>query len=163
MIMKAKLSLNTCYMAGLARRRSEKNMICIVTGMDAIELRFVEIAVKELGIDPKKVVIEEQEDRKRKVYFYHSRVARQLAEIQSREDRLFRSPNEFSRNYLSGMVDSIGRFSKGGIYMDGLTPQDEVMLANLGIHTRNGRVSNISALIELAKRHSVLLAFQNPV
>jgi hypothetical protein len=155
--MKARLKPGICYMSGLSRRRSEKNMICIVTGIDGIELRFIEIAVNEFKIDPKKVVIEEQEDRRRKVYFYHSRIARQLVEIQSREDRLFRTPNELSSSYVAGIVDSSGRFSKNGIYIDNLTPQDEVMLANLGIHTRDARVSNISALAFLVKGKSIML------
>ena len=80
-----------------------------------------------------------------------------LAEIRQREDKLFRIPNEFSSNYIAGMLDSMGRFSKNGIYFDGLTPQDEVMLANLGVHTRYGRVSNISTLIGLAMKQSLIL------
>lgn len=159
--MKAKLRPGICYIAGLSRRMSEKNMVCVLTGIDGIELRFIEIAVKELMVDPKKVVIDEQEDGRRKVYFYHSRIARQLAEIQSREDRLFRTPNEFSSSYVAGMADSSGRFSKSGIYIDNLTPQDEVMLANLGVHTRNSRISNISALLKLLKGKSVLFGAGN--
>ncbi len=155
--MKAKLKPSICYIAGLSRRYSEKNAVGIETRNSELELRFIEMAIKEFKVEPTKIIIEEKEDGKRKVYFYHSRVARQLAEIRQREDKLFRIPNEFSSNYIAGMLDSMGRFSKNGIYFDGLTPQDEVMLANLGVHTRYGRVSNISTLIGLAMKQSLIL------
>ncbi len=157
--MKAKLKPNICYIAGLTRRALDKNAVGIETGIGEIAQRFAEIAVKELKVLPSKILVEERDGR-RLVYFYHSRVARQLEEIRSREDKLFKAPTEFSINYLAGIVDASGRFSKQGIYIDGLTPQDEVMLANLGIHTRNGRVSNISTLLELVKGKSVIVRNQ---
>lgn len=157
--MKARLRPGTCYMAGLTRREAERNAVGIATGLEELEQRFIEIAIKEFKIEPNKIIIEELGSIRR-IYFYHSRVARQLAEIRSREDKLFKVRNEFSMSYVAGILDAAGRFSKQGIYIDQLTPQDEVMLANLGIHTRNGRVSNISSLIELTKRYSTLIKKQ---
>ena len=159
--MKAKLKPSICYIAGLSKKDSEKNAVAVETGSEEIELRFVEAAIKEFKIEPTKVVIEEKKDGRRKVYFYHSRIARQLAEIRSREEKLFRVPNEFSCNYLAGMFDSTGGFSKTGVHLNILTPQDEVMLANLGIHTRNGRISNISTFVALIGRYSYLLKSMN--
>ncbi|MEM3839469.1 MAG: hypothetical protein QXF01_02745 [Candidatus Micrarchaeaceae archaeon] len=154
--MKIKLSPDICYMAGLTRNRMDRNAVGIITGIKEIAERFAGIANKEFGIEPKKI-IESESKGIRKIYFYHSRVSKRLGEIRSKEDRLFRAPNEAALSYLAGIIDSSARFSSNGIYIEALTPQDEVFLANLGIHTRNGRVSNISMLVKLAKPYSTVL------
>ncbi len=155
--MKAKLKPGTCYMAGLTARPAQRNEVGVETGNAEIEQRFIAMAMDLFKIAPNRILIEERLSR-RHVYFYHSRVAKQLAEIRSREERLFRSRDSLSGNYVAGLFDARGRFSKQGIYLDGISPQDEVMLANLGIQTRSGRVSNISSLAALAGAYSVTLA-----
>ena len=152
--MKGKLKPSTCYMAGLTRGEGERSSVGIETSMGDVEERFVKSALKDFKIEPNKILIEEK-DGLRHVHFYHSRVARQLSELREREDKIFKAQNELSKSYVAGMLDSSGRLSTSGIAIKGLKPIDEVMLANLGIHTRNGRIMNISTL--LAFVHGVSL------
>ncbi len=154
--MKVKLKPKICYMAGLSTLPIERNAVGVETSFKEIEEQFIELALNVFHIEPSKIVIEEKEN-KCLVYFYHSRIARQLAEIRDREDRIFRVPSELSRSYVAGIFDSRGRRSAGGITIRALSPKDDVMLANLGIHTRNGSIMNISALLSFIEEYSLLL------
>ncbi len=155
--MKHKLSPDTCYMAGLfSKSANDRNAVGIVTGLDEVEQRFVQIAIKDFGILPQKVLIEQAGERRR-IFFYHSRIMKQLNEIATHEERIFRERNALSASYLAGIFDAAGSLRKNGAYINGLTPKDEVMLANLGIHTRDQRILNVSSFIELVNGSSYLL------
>jgi hypothetical protein len=156
--MKAKLTPSICYMAGLlSKSKNERNAVGIRTGLEELEKKFIEIAMKEFEIEPNRILIEEV-DGKRHIYFFHSRVAKRLNEIIGKEDKVFKVKNTFSSNYLAGMFDAAGGFGKESMYIRDLKPVDEVMLANLGIHTRGGNIMNISSFVSSIKGHSVLLS-----
>ena len=143
-------------MAGLlSQSNEEKTAVGIVTGKSEIEQRFIEIAVKELGIIPAKILIEEK-GTARHVFFYHSRVAKQLREIIERENYIFKTKNDFARNYVAGMFDAAGHVHREGLKITGLKPRDEIMLSNLGVHSGRGRILNPSALIGLIKGKSIV-------
>lgn len=154
--MKIKLTPDICYIAGLNAPFKEKNAVGIETNTKELEERFAELAIKLFEVDPTRILVAEN-GGKHSIYFYNSRIAKRLAEIRSKADKLFRSQNDLSRNYLAGMFDSMGRIScSGGVFMNGLQPVDEVFLANMGIHTKSGRIINISSLITLISGTSVL-------
>jgi hypothetical protein len=154
--MKIKLTPEICYIAGLNAPFKEKNAVGVETNIKEIETHFAELAMKLFEVDPTRIMVTEEEGR-HSIYFYNSRIAKRLAEIRSKADKLFRSQNDLSRNYLAGMFDSMGRISgSGGVFMNGLQPVDEVFLANMGIHTKGGRIINISSLIALISGTSVL-------
>ncbi len=147
-------------MAGLVSRSSkrEKNSVGIETSINEIEQRFIEIAIKELGIEPTKVIIDEAEGY-RHVYFYHSRIAKQLTEIYSREVHVFKKRDTLSASYVAGMFDSAGRVSRnsGEVSMTPITPDDSFMLENLGIHTKGNTILNVGNLISLIGEESILI------
>lgn len=155
--MKLKLTANVCYLAGLyGKNRSEKrNAVGIDTSMKEIEQRFVEIALKDLGIGPEKILIEDREHHRR-VSFFHSQVAKQLGRIVERESIIFKRKNDLAAGYVAGLFDAAGHVSAQGVTINGLTAGDQLMLDNLGVHTNNGRVMNIRALLALIGGRSVL-------
>ena len=142
-------------MAGLYSKssRAKKNLVCIDTGIDELKDRFVEIALKELGIDPSKIILDREGIS---AGFYHSRVAKQLANIVSREIYVFKTANGFSRNYVAGMFDISGHIKDGRVQIRHVTPKDAIMLDNLGVHTRGDSIMNIGAFIGLIKGVSIM-------
>ena len=158
--MKSKITPSLCYMAGLVSRsaKKEKNSIGIETTIPEIEQRFIEIAIKDLEIEPTKILIEELEGRKH-VHFYHSRIAKQLKEIYSREVHVFKKRDALSASYVAGMFDSSGRVSRnsGEVSMTPITPDDSFMLENLGVHTKGNVILNVGNLISLISKDSILI------
>jgi hypothetical protein len=158
--MSDKLTPSICYMAGLVSRSSkrEKNSVGIETTIAEIEQRFIEIAIKDLEIEPTKILIDEAEGYKH-IYFYHSRVAKRLKEIYSREIHVFKKKDKLSANYVAGMFDSAGRISRnsGEVSMTPITPEDAFMLENLGIHTKGNSIMNVGNLISLIGEDSILI------
>lgn len=156
--MKHKITPGVCYMAGLLSKSKqwEKNSVGIQTSIVEIELRFIEIALKELEIEPSKIMMEESEGHKR-IYFYHSRVSKQLRDICAREVHIFKKPDKLSSSYVAGMFDAAGHIRNGTVTMSPMTPSDTIMLGNLGIHTRGKTIANASRLVLLIKGQSVML------
>lgn len=159
---KAKLTPKTCYMAGLLSKNvRQNNRIGISTGMKELEQVFVEIAVKELGVDPTRITVEENEGHTT-VYFFHSRIYKRLLDIIDREVYIFKVPNEFSSNFFGGMFDAAGHIGKEGVKINGLSRNDELALQNLEIHTRNGLVVNPSRLFKLIDGYSIVFGHVKP-
>ncbi len=156
--MKIKLTANLCYLAGLQdKARFTDRAIGISTRIDELEQRFTEICVKELKIEPNRIIVREEGGSKQ-IYFYHSKIYRELLEINSNATRIFRySNNEFSRMYVAGIFDAAGHAEKGRIRINGLTRSDELVLENLGIHTMNGTILNAGPFVKLIKGFSIML------
>ena len=151
--MKTMLKPKICYMVGLfSKSLGENNAIGIRTNLKDVEERFIEIAVKELSIEPSKILF-----RDRDVFFYHSRIYKQFLDIVKREARIFRTENELSKSYVAGLFDGAGSIKRSGVYIKGMNPSDELMLEELGIHTNGGRVLNISKFFMLINGYSILL------
>lgn len=153
--MKVKLTPLVCYMAGLYSKspRREKSLVCVSTGIEELRDRFIEIAVNELGIDPRRMIIDRED---LSAGFYHSRVSKQLAGIVARETYVFKTVNDLSRNYLAGMFDISGHVTARGVEIRHVSARDALMLENLGVHTRGDAVLNISAFIGLVKGCSIV-------
>ncbi len=145
-------------MAGLmAKNAIERNAIGIITSMPELEERFVEISVKRLGIEPERIQMERLEDGKRLVYFYDSRLWKELANMVDRELVIFKSRDEISAMYVAGIFDACAASARGHLFMNRLSNKDLVMLQNLGIHVIGNKIMNVSSLVTLISNYSVLL------
>ncbi len=154
---KAKLSPELCYMAGLMDKGAgEKSEVCITTNFEEVEQRFLEIAVKNLGIKPNRIVIEEKDGGLRRVLFYHSRIAKALRGISENSNRIFIRRNELSAAYVAGLFDAMGHANRNGVYMRRMDPRTALLLEQLGIHTRENRIAGVGSFMELVKGQSML-------
>ncbi len=156
--MNTKLTSNICYIAGLVSKskQAEKNAVGIRTSIGEIEQRFIKIAITELEIEPSKILIEELEGH-RHVYFYHSRVAKRLEEIYSREIHVFKKIDKLSASYVAGMFDGAGRVRSTTMTITPISPNDAFMLENLGVHTRGNEILNIGNFMKLIGKESVMI------
>lgn len=162
--MKPKLTSSLCYMAGLqSKAHEERSAVGVYTGLESLEQRFIEIAIKELGIEPNRIVIRDAGGGMRHILFYHSRIAKRLREIVDKSDRIFKRRNELAGAYVAGMFDAAGHKDARGLYIKKIEPKDAVLLQNLEIYTRGNRITNAGSFMELARGFSLLLkAFNLP-
>ncbi|MHB1830608.1 MAG: hypothetical protein ACYCO0_04415 [Candidatus Micrarchaeaceae archaeon] len=156
--MKTILTPKICYMAGIYSKgpKKEKNFVSLNTDMEYMQQHFAEIAVNELHIEPSKIII--ARDSRMSVGFYHSRVAKQLQNISSRETYLFKKTNELAKSYIAGIFDASGHFVPDSIEIKHITPSDALMLENFGIHSKGDKILNISKFIALIEGFSLLLS-----
>lgn len=154
--MPTKLTPGLCYLAGIVSktRQGERSMVGINTTIDDVVENFVEVALK-MGIDTKKIMIEDVDGVKH-VYFFHSKLAKQIREIVEKQTRIFKYNNEFSASFLAGMFDSSGKISRGKLLLSGMSTADQVVLENLGIHTHQNSITNIKAFLDIIKEKSVI-------
>ncbi len=155
--MELKLTANICYMAGLYSKGSkrQKNFVSINSSVDELRDRFVEIAVKDLGVLPNKIIFGSGTD-KNVVGFFHSRVAKRLIDLEKREVHVFKIDNEFSRSYIAGMFDAAGHFSSDAVEIHNIDTDDAIMLQNLGVHSKGDKILNIVRFVSLIKGKSLL-------
>ncbi len=154
--MKLKLEPYICYLAGLQSRNcGERNAMGIFTKSEALEQKFVGIALKNLKIEPNHVLIEEK-DGAHHVYFYHSRLGAQLRAISDKCNILFKMPTAQTRNYLAGIFDAAGHVSGKGLHISNITVPETVMLENLGVHTSGDRIKDIRIFLALVRGFSVM-------
>ncbi len=153
-----KLTPSICYIAGLVSKsaKKEKNSVGIETTISEIEQRFIEIAIKELKIEPTKILIDEAQGH-RHIYFYHSRVAKQLSAIYTREIHAFKKRDNLSASYVAGMFDCAGRIRSGTVSINQILPSDALMLQNLGIYTRGNDIQNIGDFLSFIKDESIMI------
>ncbi|MDE1870437.1 MAG: hypothetical protein KGH71_05675 [Candidatus Micrarchaeota archaeon] len=158
--MPTKLTPELCYLAGIVSktRQGERSMVGINTTIDDVVENFVEVALK-LGVDAKKIIIEDVDGVKH-VYFFHSKLAKQIREIVEKQTRIFKYKNEFSSSYLAGMFDASGKVSKGKLLLSGMSAADQMVMENLGIHTRQNSITNIQAFLGMIKGRSVIFRTQ---
>ncbi len=148
--MKAKLTKELCYIAGLSRLSdAEKSLVYIKTDKEEIAEKFVESAIK-LGVDPKKIIIESNTEAK----FYHSKIASNIREIRENKVKIFKYVNELSRSFVAGIFDARG-IIESSIKIAKLSPSEILMLNNLGIKTNKDKILNAKYFIMLIKGFSV--------
>lgn len=147
--MKAKLSKELCYLAGLSKlSEEEKSLVSVKSEISEIVERFVEFGIR-LGVKPNKIIIGGSEAK-----FYHSKIAREIRHIRDNELKLFRKRNEFSASFVAGIFDARGKVSKS-MEIASLKPSEAVMLENLGIHVIDTRIANIKDFIMFIKGFSL--------
>ncbi len=151
--MKIRLNKAICYFAGMQSKwRGEDNSLGICSSNAELVQKFVEIAIKEFGEEAEKIKVSDN-----CAYFYNSRLSKQIKKVIDKRAKLFREPSENALSYIAGMLDSSGKLTEKGIYIK-LDHTDELMLENLGIHTKQGYVMNLSKFIMLIKPYSLLLS-----
>ncbi len=155
--MKTKLKPYICYIAGMQSMSSEAHSaVGIRTSISEIEGRFVELCLKDLGVDPKRIIVEDERVA-RHIYFYHSGICRRIRKVVDDSNKMFKYRNIFSSSYVAGMFDAAGRMDKKGISIRGLGHKEELVLEQLGIHTKGGFILNPGSFITLVRGFSVLL------
>ena len=154
--MKVKLTPSLCYLAGIQSRFKEENgAVGIKTGLNEVEQRFIELLINEFKIPSNKILINEQ-NNSRHIFFYHSKLNKQIAYIKTNQNKLFRLPTLECRNYLAGIFDGSGHIKENVLFIGKLSRADEVLLETLGIHIEGNRVLSPKVLLSLIKNISVL-------
>lgn len=133
MTRKLKLSPDVSYFLGVFAYSGDPAVGITTSSSTEVE-RFVSIAVKELGVEPEKVKVEQVEDALH-AYFYHSKLKKLLSRALERRAVTFKHKNDYAANYLAGIFDVIGGRNAKGLYMEGLGDQDQLVMENLGFHT----------------------------
>ncbi|MCL5427674.1 MAG: hypothetical protein M1321_00645 [Candidatus Marsarchaeota archaeon] len=152
--MKLKLEPYLCYLAGLqSRSHGERNSIGVFTKSEALEQKFVGIALKDLKISPNHVLVEDN-NGVHHVYFYHSRLGARLREISEKCNILFKMPTAQTRSYIAGIFDASGRISGKNLYVGGLSAAETIMLQSLGIQTSGDRIRSVGRLIDFVRGFS---------
>ena len=154
--MRFKPTPELCYVAGLAGKSNEpeRSMIGIRTQDDEIEERFIKYAIK-LGVDTRKIMIEEQGSFKH-VYFYHSKLAKMIREVMKERASLPKKKGDLAQAFVAGTFDANGHVTPNSITIRKLEKSDELLLELLGVHTVNGRVLSIRALLSVISGSSLL-------
>ena len=149
--MKAKLSKELCYIAGLSRLSySERSLVYAKSETREIIEKFIKEAIK-LGVDPRKIIVNEKESEAK---FYHSKLARNIREIIENETKIFKHRNELSASFVAGIFDARGVIEKS-IEVKGLKPSEAVLLEDLGIHVKDNKIANVRDFIMFIKGFSV--------
>lgn len=135
-------------------RPPDKGYVGVRTRNDELVERFVKCAIL-LGLDPRKMMIEEAGEV-RHAYFYHSRIARMVREVLEKKTTLPGRSAELASCLVSGILDSKGRVTETGVYISRLDRADLLMLERLGVHMKGPRVMNLSRLLALTGKESLL-------
>ncbi len=144
-------------MAGLqCNANEENNSIGIHTNNDEIEQKFIEITVNELEIPPNRIIIRNLGESMRHVYFYHSRVFKRLREVINSSEKIFKRKNLFAASYLAGIFDASGHIDSKGLYIKRISPREAILMQNLDIYTKGGRITNPGAFLMLVRGTSIL-------
>ncbi len=154
--MRFKLTKELCYLAGLAgrTRESEKSGIGIITQSDDIGDRFLKESFK-LGVDPRKIIIEESGSFKH-IHYYHSKIARMIAEIMKTRAGLPKKGRDYAIAFLAGAFDGNGHINRGSITIRKMERSDDLLLELMDVHTVNSKILNIKKFISLIKEQSIL-------
>jgi hypothetical protein len=154
--MRFKPTRELCWLAGVMDnyRADEKSYVGIRTKRDEVVERFVKYAV-ELGASTQKIMIE-QSGETQHAYFYHSKIARMIRDTLEKRTTLPRRNRELAACLVAGMFDSKGHITDRGVYLGRLDRADALMLENLDVRTREGRILTIGVFLELIRKESVL-------
>ena len=151
--MKQKLGREIYYIAGMQRAwKGSKHSVGICSSSEEIKQRFAEIAIKALGVKSEKIIVEGN-----CIFFYHSRIEKQLQRIIRNRTKIFSKPGESAYSYIAGIVDATGKITRNSIRLS-LDTGDELVLERMGIHTKQGYVLNLSNFFMLIKPYSLLLS-----
>ncbi|MEM0142961.1 MAG: hypothetical protein QXL94_03275, partial [Candidatus Parvarchaeum sp.] len=98
--MKLKLSRQLCYFAGLQSRfKTENGEVGIKTNKQSLEENFVSVSLNEFKIPPNKILVEINENGSRHIYFYHSKINKELKQIIKSQTSIFKLPTPEARRY----------------------------------------------------------------
>ena len=121
-----------CYLLGISTISTDSPLISVSSGDDHVIETFIKTAIGRLGIDPKKISVEESGAVK-SAGFYNSILKKKLLHLLSERDRIFKYFNNYSGSYYAGIFDARGGIDRKGIFLKHLDPVDVIMLERLGV------------------------------
>ncbi len=139
--------------------------ILVKTQHSGVIEKFVKLSIDEFGIEANKILISESHGFS-EAKFYNSKLKKLMADALERRTRLFKYHNDYSAEYTAGMFDAYGGINQKGLYINGISSSDMLVLENLGIHTmqqgQRSYILNQAAFIDLVAGHSVLTSKVKP-
>lgn len=118
-------------MIGFWRKRRAYEGLGVRGDENYLEVFTKEVLDKKL-VEPDKLLTDEN-----RVYFYHTAYRKFFQEIEEEELERFKYLNEYAASYLAGTFDSTGGVdTKGIVYIDKASAQDEILLLRLGFGAR---------------------------
>lgn len=156
--MKVKLSRQLCYFAGLQSRfKTENGEVGIKTNKQSLEEHFVSMSLNDFKIPSNKILIEENENGSRHIFFYHSKLNKEIKQVIHSQTTIFKLPTPEARSFIAGIFDASGHFREGSFFINRLSKGDQVMLETLKIHLKGNRILNNKAFLSLIKGFSVVV------
>ena len=157
MTTKLKLTPNVSYALGIySVSRDGRPAIGLRTRDGRVMQKFIEVVIKDLGIEPGKVVLGEN-----MAFFYNSKLKKLFDRALDRRTKTFKYMNDYSGSYVAGLFDCSGGIDRKGMFIRNLDAHDSLLLENIGIHTMvQGSKSYIideKRFVELAGKHSCTL------
>lgn len=157
MSRKLALSPDVSYMLGLCTIGKEEPSISVSSPKYEVIERFVRIALQELGIDPRKVIVTDEGESK-KAMFYNSMLKKLMTKSLEGRERIFKYKNEYSGSYFAGMFDARGKMDKRSVWSGTRDMKDMMVLVKLGFQvTRKGKIGNPNTFLEFIKPYSASL------
>jgi hypothetical protein len=157
MSKKLSMSPDLSYMLGICTLGKEEPSISVSSSSYEVIERFAKIALDSLGIDPRKIIISEDGDSK-KALFYNSMLKKLMAKAMLERERIFKYKNEYSGSYFAGLFDVRGRGSPKGIWSGTRDMTDIIVLERLGFMvSRAGKVRNANDYLSFIKPYSASL------
>lgn len=162
MSKKLALTEQTSYMLGIYAHSPQEPSASVAaeSGSEAAIEKFSYIALNELGIEPNKILVSQDKDTYRAL-FYHSKIRKLFDRALERKTKLFKYENAHAAQYLAGTFDAVGGINTKGTYLAGIDAADSVILENLGLHTmQQGSkhyMNNAGKFIEFVKKYSAKL------
>ncbi len=135
MSKKLALTEQVSYVLGMYAHTKQEASASVAAESDseaAIE-KFVSIALKELRIEPNKILLSEGEGRHRAM-FYNSKIRKLFNKALERKTRVFKYANAYAAQYVAGMYDAVGGINAKGVFLSGIDAADALLLQNIGIH-----------------------------
>jgi hypothetical protein len=150
MSKKLKLSPRVSYFLGMYAYSGSKAVGIIARNSEILQ-RFVEVAMKEFGIQPEEIRINEKENET-EAYFYNTKLKKLLGKALERKEKAFAYKNAYAANYLAGIFDARGGRDIKGLFIKSLELSDGIIMERLGFHTRKkGIKTYITNPTEFAK------------
>ncbi len=148
------------YMLGICSFGSDEPSIKVISRSGEVIERFIRIAMSELGIEPQKIMVGEEEGL-HKALFYHSAAKRLMKRALDEREHIFKYKNDYAGSYLAGLFDARGHGSKKGVMSGVRDMTDVIILTRLGFRVaRSGRVQNANDYLKFIKPYSVTLQTQ---
>ncbi len=135
MSKKLALTETISYVLGMYAHspQEERASVAAESGSEVAIQKFAEIALKELGIEPNKILLSEKEGKHRAM-FYNSKIRKLFDRALERKTKIFKYANAYAAQYVAGMYDSAGGINAKGLFFSGLDAADLLLLQNVGIH-----------------------------
>ena len=157
MSKKLSMSPDMSYMLGICTLGKEEPSVSVSSPNYEVIERFARIALDTLGMDPRKIMISEEMNSK-KALFYNSIAKKLMAKAMGERERIFKYKNEYSGSYLAGLFDARGKGSSKGIWCGTRDMVDIIVLERLGFMVnRDGKVRNANDYLAFIKPYSASL------